>query len=122
MQTFHSFIGGQGQEIHEGHLEELCIDLVSDIRSYNNVVPANLRQNLAWRLTKEFFSPAEMQNRNCNGRLGKEPLDTFKLGLIKKLCFEHFPKKTSEDKKGLWLNCTTRIDTGIRNLKRYKKI
>ena len=119
---FRTFTGGQGQEINESDLEELCLRIVFDIQNVINVVPANLRQNLAWKLTKEFFSPAEMQNRNCNGRLGKEPLDTFKLGLIKKLCFEHFPKEPLEDEKRLWLICTQRIDTGIRSLKRSKKI
>lgn len=122
MQTFRTFTGAQGQEINEGHLEELCLEIVHDIQSSNNVVPTNLRPYLAWRLAKEFFSIAEMINKNCNGKKCKEPLDTFKLGLIKKLCFEHFPKQRLEDKRRLWLNCTKKIDSGIRNLRRYHKM
>ena len=119
--TFRTFTGGQGQEIDEGHLQERCFDLVSHMHSDSMVIPANFRHIFAWRLTKEFYSLDELRNRNCNGKMGKAPLDSFKLGLIRKLVFEYFPPEDINDKSKLWKICSRRIDTGIRLMKMNKK-
>ena len=103
-----------------GDLESQCAWILTSIREDKAVSDIHVCQNFAWRLSKLLFSRNEMRNKNCYGRKGKAALDPVKLNKIREMVERHFPDSNQYRATELWKSCTSRIDTGLRNLFRKK--
>ena len=110
----------QGEKSGGGDLESQCAWILTSIREDKAVSDLHVCQNFAWRLSKLLFSRNEMRNKNCCGRKGKVALDPVRLNQIREMVERHFPDNNRYRATELWKSCTSRIDTGIRNLFRNK--
>ena len=79
------------------------------------------RKNFATNLARELFSYDERCSSNVSGTCGKEKLDTKRMEVIKKFCFENFPLSTTENSYKAWHDCIKAIDTAGRSLVRKNK-
>lgn len=72
--------------------------------------------NFSVKLTNILFRPDELQGRNCNGKLGKLPLDASRLSVIKEAVY-HIYSVPDISKADIWKKCVIAIDESIRRPK-----
>ena len=72
--------------------------------------------NFSVKLVNIMFRPEELQGRNCNGKLGKLPLDTSRLSVIKEAVY-HIYSVPDISKNDIWKKCVIAIDESIRRPK-----
>ena len=69
--------------------------------------------NFSVKLVNIMFRPDELQGRNCNGKLGKLPLDSSRLSVIKEAVY-HIYSVPDVSKVDVWKKCVIAIDESIR--------
>lgn len=69
--------------------------------------------NFSVKLVNIMFRPDELQGRNCNGKLGKLPLDSARLSVIKEAVY-HIYSVPDVSKVDVWKKCVIAIDESIR--------
>ena len=79
------------------------------------------RKNYATNLVRELFTVEERCTRNVSGACGKRQLDSERIGLIKRSCFEQFPLSNAENSYKAWQDCVKAIDSAGRSLLRKSK-
>lgn len=71
--------------------------------------------NFATNLVKLLFTKEEIQNKNCTGTRGKEPLDPEKLAFVKYCTFRLYTKYDMFEKENVWRKkCVVSIDEYLR--------
>ena len=72
--------------------------------------------NFSVKLVNKMFRPEELQGRNCNGKLGKLPLDASRLSVIKEAVY-HIYSVPDVSRNDIWKKCVIAIDESIRRPK-----
>ncbi len=72
--------------------------------------------NFSVKLVNIMFRPDELQGRNCNGKLGKLPLDASRLSVIKEAVY-HIYSVPVVSRNDIWKKCVIAIDESIRRPK-----
>ena len=72
--------------------------------------------NFSVKLVNTMFRPEELQGRNCNGKLGKLPLDSSRLSVIKEAVY-HIYSVPDISRNDIWKKCVIAIDESIRRPK-----
>ncbi|XP_068700798.1 uncharacterized protein [Montipora foliosa] len=76
--------------------------------------------NFAVQLLRHIFDHSELENRNCTGTRGKEPVDPDRLRFVKETVYEVYGI-TSDEKINTWKHCIRAIDEYLRRPKRMAK-
>lgn len=74
--------------------------------------------NFSVKLVNIMFRPDELMGRNCNGKLGKLPLDPSRLSIVKEAVY-YIYSVPDVSKPDIWKKCVIAIDECIRRPK-YK--
>lgn len=77
-------------------------------------------QNFSVKLVLKVFSVEELENRNVNGRQGREKLSTEKMKDVKDMFFSAYsPSRwnSAAEKENQWGNCVRAIDAYLRKRK-----
>lgn len=72
--------------------------------------------NFSVKLVKTMFRHEELQGRNCNGKLGKLPLDSARLSVIKEAVY-HIYSVPDISRNDIWKKCVIAIDEALRRPK-----
>ena len=72
--------------------------------------------NFSVKLVNTMFRPEELQGRNCNGKLGKLPLDSSRLSVVKEAVY-HIYSVPDISRNDIWKKCVIAIDESIRRPK-----
>lgn len=72
--------------------------------------------NFSVKLLNIMFRPDELPGRNCNGKLGKLPLDVSRLSVIREAVY-HIYSVPDVSKTDIWKKCVIAIDESIRRPK-----
>ena len=76
--------------------------------------------NFAVQLLRHIFDHTELENKNCTGTRGKEPVDPDRLRFVKETVYDVYAI-TSDDKINTWKHCIRAIDEYLRRPKRMAK-
>ncbi|KAK2549599.1 BEN domain-containing protein 3 [Acropora cervicornis] len=76
--------------------------------------------NFAVQLLRHIFDHTELENRNCTGTRGKEPVDPDRLRFVKDTVYDVYGI-SSDEKINTWKHCIRAIDEYLRRPKRMAK-
>lgn len=76
--------------------------------------------NFAVQLLRHIFDHSELENRNCTGTRGKEPVDPDRLRFVKETVYDVYAI-SADDKINTWKHCIRAIDEYLRRPKRIVK-